>query len=156
VTISEREAAIADLHRPFVSRKGRIVAWVMGVGQALAFITCALLLPWSGVDQVGINDRIGLLVIAVFIGWGMSRFGGVLATPSKEGLVVRNLLITRTLTWREVEGLNFGVSDPWVTLNTEDGDPLAVMAIQRADGEPARSEAERLATLIEYHHTTAP
>jgi hypothetical protein len=142
---------LADLHRPFVSRRGRIAAWVMGIGQALAIGAWAILLPWSGPSPVGIWDRLGMVAVAAFIGWGMSRFGGVRATPSESGLRVRNLLITRDLRWSEIEDVNFSGADPWVTLATADGDPLAVMAIQRADGEPAQKEAERLATLVAYH-----
>ncbi|MBT0768906.1 PH domain-containing protein [Kineosporia sp. J2-2] len=153
--MSSRDQAVADLHRPFVSRRGRIMAWAGGIGQALALTACALLLPWSGPNVVGIKDRIGMLVVAAIIGWALSRFGGVRADPSAEGLVVRNLLITRNLSWAEIEGLHFSGGDPWVTLATADGDPVAVMAVQRADGEPARAEAERLATLIAYHHRSA-
>ncbi|GAB6904053.1 PH domain-containing protein [Kineosporia succinea] len=141
------EQALADLHRPFVSRRGRIVAWVMGVGQAVAFVACIL---WVGASW-GVYDKVGLLAVAAFIGWGMSRFGGVRATPSSTGLAVRNLLVTRQVTWAEIEDVNFGVSDPWVTLDTADGDPLAVMAVQRADGPGAQAEARRLATLVAYH-----
>jgi hypothetical protein len=150
-----REAAVADLHRPFVSRRGRIVAWFTGIGQAVALIACALLLPWSGPNGVAIWDRLGMLVVSAIVGWGVSRFGGVRAVPSDSGLVVRNLLITRDLTWPEIETMNFGFSEPWVTLGLTDGDQVAVMAIQRADGEPARAEARRLATLIEYHRRSA-
>ncbi len=151
MSVPSRETAIADLHRPFVSHRGRIVAWVAGIGQALALIACAVLLPWSGPNVVAIWDRLGLLIVAAIVGWGVSRFGRVRAVPAETGLVVRNLLITRDLTWPEVETLNFGGSEPWVTLGLTDGDQVPVMAIQRADGAPAKAEAERLATLIEYH-----
>ncbi len=144
--------SIAELHRPFVSRKGRIAAWVMGVGQALAIGAWALLLPWSGPDPVGIPDRLGMIAVSGFVAWGMYRFGGVRAIASEEGLAVRNVLLTRRLSWAEIENVNYAGSDPWVTLSTADGDPLAVMAIQRADGAPAQAEAERLATLVAYHH----
>ncbi|WP_285622218.1 PH domain-containing protein [Kineosporia sp. NBRC 101677] len=143
---------VAELHRPFVSRRGRLAAWVMGVGQALAIGAWALLLPWSGPDPVGIWDRLGMIGVAGFIGWGMSRFGGVRATPGPDGLTVRNILLTRKLSWSEIEDVHYAGSDPWVTLATADGDPVAVMAIQRADGAPAQAEAERLATLVAYHH----
>lgn len=147
----DRAELIAGLHRPFVSRRGRIAAWITGIGQALALIACAALLPWSGPNVVGLWDRGGLLVVAGLLGWALSRYGGVRADPTADGLVVRNILITRQLRWSEILGVRFG-DNPWVILDTEDGDPVAVMAVQRADGHGSRQEAERLATLVSYHH----
>ncbi|MCD5311421.1 PH domain-containing protein [Kineosporia babensis] len=149
---SDRTAA---LHRPFVSRKGRIAAWAMGIGQFLAIGAWALMLPWSGPTSVGLTDRLSMMGVAVFIGWGMSRFGGVRATPTEDGLKVRNILLTRTLSWSEIEDVHYSGSAPWVSLATTDGDPVAVMAIQRADGEPAQKEAERLARLVAHHHRSS-
>ena len=65
----------------------------------------------------------------------------VIATPSREGLTVRNLVLTRTLEWPEIIGIQFGGGEPWVSLDLLDGDTLAVMAIQKADGEVAGREA---------------
>ena len=62
---------------------------------------------------------------------------------------MRNLVLTRTLTWPEVVGIQFGGGEPWVTLDLEDGDTVAVMAIQKADGAVAGREASRLAALIQ-------
>jgi hypothetical protein len=43
---------------------------------------------------------------------------------------------------------------PWVTLELDDADELAVMAIQRADGQVARDEAMRLARIVDRHWKT--
>ena len=50
---------------------------------------------------------------------------------------MRNLFTTRTLSWREVVDVRFAGGDPWVTLALSDTDTLAVMAIQKADGDSA-------------------
>jgi hypothetical protein len=145
--VDEREA----LHAPFRSRRGRIVGWSAAAAQALALLIAAALLPWSGPDTVGLNDRAGFVVVAAVIGWGLVRLAEVSAHPSETGLVVRNVLLTRRLKWSEVVDLRFGPGDPWVLLDTRDGDTLAVMAIQRADGERAQQQARRLATLVAVH-----
>jgi hypothetical protein len=62
---------------------------------------------------------------------------------------VRNLVLTRTLEWAEVVGVQFGGGEPWVTLDLEDGDTVAVMAIQKADGDVSGREASRLAALVQ-------
>ena len=65
--------------------------------------------------------------------------------PDGAGLTVRNLMLTRTVTWDEVIEVRFPDGAPWVTLELDDGDELAVMAIQRADGQlgPRRGDAAR-------------
>jgi hypothetical protein len=148
--------ARAALHAPFRSRRGRAVTRVGAVAQAVVLVAAAAVLPWSGPAQVGWLDRVGFVVVAAVIGWFLLRLGGVAATPSETGLVVRNILLTRRLAWTEVLQVRFGPGDPWVTLEVADGDTLAVMAIQRADGEAGRLEAGRLATLVALHHPDRP
>jgi Bacterial PH domain len=141
----------AELHAPFRSRRGRLVGWVAAAGVSGAMLVTAVILPWSGPGGVGWYDRVGFLALAILLGWGLSRFALVGADPSETGLVVRNILLTRRLEWAEVLGIRYGTGDPWVSLDLSDGDTLAVMAIQRADGERATAEAGRLATLIALH-----
>ena len=57
----------------------------------------------------------------------------------------------RELAWAQVVAVRFGGGDPWVTLDLDDGEVLAVMAIQRADGARGEAEARRLATLVAAH-----
>ena len=65
------------------------------------------------------------------------------------GLTVRNLFTTRIIGWRSVVDVRFAGGDPWVTLELEDTDTLAVMAVQKADGAFGRAEASRLAALVQ-------
>jgi hypothetical protein len=141
----------ATLHAPFRSRRGRVVAWVAAAGQGAVLIAAAAVLPWTGPDAAGWPDRAGFAVVAALIGWGLVRLAEVGADPSESGLVVRNVLLTRRLDWAEILGIRFGGGAPWVLLDLSDGDTLAVMAIQRADGERAEREARRLATLMALH-----
>ena len=87
------------------------------------------------------------LAIAAFLG----RYASIRAVPDAAGLTVRNLMLTRRVTWDEVLEVRFPDGAPWVTLELDDTDELAVMAIQRADGQLARDEALRLARIVERH-----
>lgn len=147
-----RRSPIDDaVHAPFRAHRGRVVGWVAAIGQGVVLLGAAAILPWSGPKTVGLNDRLGFVVVAVLIGWGLHRLASVSAVPSETGLVVRNVLLTRQLEWAEILGIHFGSGDPWVLLDLSDGDTLAVMAIQRADGAQAAAEAGRLATLMALH-----
>jgi hypothetical protein len=115
----------------------------------LLFGVIALVMPAGAGGRWGTGDRLtffGLGVAVAFVAW---RYAAIVAVPSRSGLVVRNLVLTRTLEWAEVVGLQFGGGEPWVTLDLEDGDTVAVMAIQKADGPVAGREASRLAALVE-------
>ncbi|HEU4999268.1 MAG TPA: PH domain-containing protein [Lapillicoccus sp.] len=135
--------------RPFRSRRGRLVATVMAVLSLVVFVTVAVLLPsnaglttWQPADRALV---VGLGVIIALVCW---RYASIRAVPSLDGLVVRNLVVTRTVAWAQVIDVEFGDGAPWVTLELDDTDTLAVMAIQRADGPAAMAEAQRLATLV--------
>jgi hypothetical protein len=145
-----------QLHEPFRSRRGRLVGWIAAGGVSGALLLTAIVLPWSGPSAVGGFDRAGFVALAGFLFWGLSRFALVGADPSETGLVVRNLLLTRRLDWAEVVGIRYGSGDSWVVLDLSDGDTLAVMAIQRADGDRSTREASRLATLIALHTPRSP
>jgi PH (Pleckstrin Homology) domain-containing protein len=82
------------------------------------------------------------------------RFARLAAIPADDALVVRNLSGDRRLEWAEIVTVRFGGGEPWVTLDLADGETLAVMAIQRADGADAVAEARRLATLVDLHSRT--
>ena len=93
-------------------------------------------------------NRWAFVGFAVLAAWLLWRLGGVRATASDAGLLVRNILRTRRLAWAEVLGVHMGPSDPWVLLDLADGTSLPVMAIQRADGQRGMREAQRLADLV--------
>ena len=139
----------ADRFRPFVSGRGRVVATVMAVLALVVFGGLAVLLPanaglttWQG------GDRVLVALLGVLIALGCWRYAGIRAVPTPDGLLVRNLVVTRHVDWAQVVDVQFGGGAPWVTLELDDTDTLAVMAIQRADGEQADAEALRLATLV--------
>ena len=56
----------------------------------------------------------------------------------------------------EVVGVQFGGGEPWVSLDLDDGDTLAVMAIQKADGDVSGREASRLAALVQAFGESRP
>ncbi len=147
----ERPAGRTDLYRPFVSRRGRRMALGVGVAQLLVLTVVALTLPtlFSWADKI---EMIGFGLLVAFVLW---RFASVRAVPSTSGLVVRNLVRTTRLEWPQIVAVRLGGGAPWVSLDLDDLETFAVMAIQRADGEFGQAEASRLATLIAVNSRTA-
>jgi hypothetical protein len=127
------------------------------VASVVLFALIALLLP--GLDAGGqwrVGDRLFFAGVGLSIGALLWRYATIRAVPTREGLTIRNLLTTRTIAWQAVVDLRFSGGDPWVTLELDDTDTVAVMAVQKADGPFGRAEASRLAALIQALGPSAP
>ena len=144
---------MSDPYAPFVPHRGRTVAIGFGVVSVLVFAVLALVVPTTGLRGWSTLDSVLLLTFGLLIGAAMWRFAALRAVPSPTGLVVRNVLLTRTVTWDEVSRVRFAGGDPWVVLDLADGEQLAVMAVQKSDGPLARSEGSRLAALVQAGRT---
>jgi hypothetical protein len=142
-------SGLADPYAVLRPRRGRAVAIGFGIGSLVLFAGVALLMQRAGVRAWGLTDSVLMFGVGVLIALMMWRFAALRAVPSPSGLEVRNVLLTRRITWDEVEAVRFSGGDPWVLLDLTDGDQLAVMAVQRADGPYGRAEASRLAALVE-------
>ncbi len=139
---------MSAVREPFRPQRGRLVAIGFAVVAVLVFGVVAMAMP--GDKQGGnwkLGDRLMLLGLGVAIAALLIRYARIVATPTETGLRVRNLFLTRTIPWSEIEAIRFGGGEPWVTLDLTDGDSIAVMAIQRADGPRGVDEAQRLADL---------
>jgi hypothetical protein len=142
------------LHEPFRPVRGRRVAIVAGIAQAVVLGYVAVAMSSTGPVAAHWWDRLGMVLVGAAIGAMLWRFARLAAFPDDAGLVVRNLSADRRLAWAEIVHVRFGDGDPWVTLDLADGETIAVMAVQRADGPRARPEARRLATLVALHSRT--
>jgi hypothetical protein len=140
-----------DLHAPLRPRRSRVVA--LGVA-GFELVMFGVLIVALG-DGLGWIDRFGFVALALALAWFLWRLASVAAIPSEQGLTVRNLLLTRHLSWPQIVSVRFGGGNPWVLLDLDDGETLPVMGVQRSDGPRAVVEATRLATLVELHSATA-
>lgn len=146
-----RRPALDDVFRP---RAARLVTGTLAVVVALATVLLIVLLTTTGVEGWSTADLSGIALVGLAIVWFLWRQATVAATPTAEGLRVRNLATTRTVAWGQIVWVRFGEGRPWVQLDLDDGDTLAVMGVQRSDGERARREAKRLSTLVAVRQRT--
>lgn len=135
----------ASRFRTFRGRFGTPTAYGLALLSVGGCTFVALASTGQGADTA---NRIAIIVFGLLGGVIAWRFGAVRAIPDPTGLTVVNYATSRRLAWAEIVTVRFGPNDPWVHLDLADGDVLAVMGIQRADGEHAMSEARRLVALI--------
>ena len=143
--------ALDDVFRP---RFARLVTGTLAAVVAAATVLLIVLLSATGIEGWSPADLTGIGLVGLAIVWFLWRQATVTATPTAAGLRVRNLASTRTVAWAEIVWVRFGEGRPWVQLDLDDGDTLAVMGVQRSDGERARREARRLATLVAARQRT--
>ncbi len=144
--------AAAEPDAPFRPRRGRVLPLVMAA-VALGICLVSAVLLGQG-REWGPADQLALVGFGTAIAAFLLRYASIRAVPDAEGLTVRNLVVTRRVPWGEVADVRFDDGAPWVTIDLSDDDELAVMAIQRADGETARSEARRLGSLVARHRAS--
>lgn len=133
----------------FRPRRGRVLPLVMAGVAVVVCTVVAIGMGAGGAWQVG--DQLALVGLGLALAAFLGRYASIKAVPGPTGLTVRNLMLTRTITWDEIIEVRFPDGAPWVTLELDDGDELAVMAVQRADGQVAREEALRLARIVDRH-----
>jgi hypothetical protein len=139
------------LDAPFRPRRGRVLPLVMAAG---ALVVCAAVaLGMGGAGGWRAGDQLALVGFGAALAAFLLRYASIRAVPDDDGLTVRNLLLTRRIRWGEVVEVRFPEGAPWVTLELDDTDEVAVMAIQRADGDLAHAEARRLAGLVARHRS---
>lgn len=143
------------LYAPFRPRYARVVVLALAVVVVVLAAALIVALPGFAPDDDPLGDQLGVALVALGIVWFCWRQARVSALVDEHGIVVRNLVLSRRLEWAEVVLVRFGQGRPWVQLDLADGDTLAVMGVQRADGAFAVREAERLATLVALHSRTS-
>jgi len=141
---------VATSYRTFRPRAARVVTFVLA---AVVLVLTGLLMVMM--PSLSPLDQVGFALVALLIVWFCWRQASVQVRVDADGVTVRNLIYTRRLEWAEIVSVRFGSGRPWVQLDLADGDTLAVMGIQRADGAYADAEARRLSTLVAQHTATS-
>ena len=144
-TTDETEQDPFAVFRP---KRGRLVAITLAFAAVVIFTFIGVFINASRIHDFQVSDR----VLLASIGWILAalfwRYATIRAVPTREGLTVRNLFTTTRVTWPQVVAMQFGGGMPWPTLELNDTETLAVMAIQRSDGPRSVEEARRLYALV--------
>ncbi len=129
----------------------------MAVLSIIVFVVVAIFAPtYEGVSPaITVLNRIALVGVGVVMAGFLWRYAVIRAVPTPHGLTVVNLFRTYELEWAQILNVGFSGGTAWAILELSDTEELAVMAIQRADGDRARQEASRLAALIQHHQNLA-
>lgn len=142
-----------DPYQTFRPVRGAWVAGICAVASVVIFTLVAIFSPsYAGASEaMSLLNRVAIFLLGLAIAAFLSRYVVLRAEPSSRGLKVVNLFRTYEVSWSQILNVGFTGESAWAMLELTDTENLAVMAIQRSDGDRAAREASRLAALVEHH-----
>lgn len=120
-------------------RRLRVVCCLVAGLVLVAFAVLALLLPKGQSESAsfGAVDQVAFFVIGCLVAAVPLAFTRVRVAADGRGVWVRNGLGEKFLPWEVVVGVSFVPGAPWATLELQDDESVALLAVQSNDGEHA-------------------
>jgi len=134
-----------------VPRRMRLICAVTAAVVVAVMVVVGLLLrpaSSSDVPSFTTSDQVALIVLGLVIGGGILALGRPRVDADLTGVRVRNILASHRLSWELVRAVRFERGSAWATLLLANGDELALLAVQAADGEHAVAAVEGLRALV--------
>jgi hypothetical protein len=114
------------------------------------FAVVAYLLPRgsSGGEQFGVADQVAFFLIGVVLSAVVLQFTRVRVTADERGVRVRNYVGEKFVPWQVVAGVRMDDGSPWASLDLQDDDTIALLAVQANDGAWAVDAVVALRALL--------
>jgi hypothetical protein len=148
------EPGDAGGRRVFRPLRARLVVYPVAALVLAAMVSGAVVLPVQGSMGFAVADRVALVGLGLVIAYALHRLADTRAVATDAGLEVVNIVRRTQLEWAQVVDVRLSRDDPWVLLDISDGETLAVMGIQKADGERGLEQARELARMVAEHTRT--
>ncbi len=132
----------------FRARRARMVIYPSAAIVLAAFAGGAVLVPSEGPSGWGLGSRLALVAVALAGVYFLHRLAAVRVVADDAGVTVVNIVHSRRVEWAEVVGVRLLRDDPWMMLDLSDGQALAAMGVQKADGAYAQEQAAQFARMV--------
>ena len=139
----------------FRPRRARLVIYPCVAVVLIALVGGAVLAPSEGASGWGLGSRLALVAVAVAVAYFLHRLADVRVIADEAGVSVVNIVHSRRLEWAEVVGVRLLRDDAWMMLDLSDGESMAAMGVQKADGAYAQEQAGRFARMVAERTRTA-
>jgi hypothetical protein len=133
-----------------VPRRMRQACAVLAAVVVAVMAVVALVLKSSSTGTVRFqtSDQVAMLGIGLAIGAGILFLGRSRVDADGSGVRLRNILGGRELPWSVIRAVRFDRKSAWASLLLQNGDEVAVLALQAVDGERAAEAVEGLRRLL--------
>jgi Bacterial PH domain len=131
-------------------RRLLVVCRVAGGVLLAVFAVVAYLLPRgsAGGGQFGVADQIAFFLIGVLLSGVVLQFTRVRVVADGSGVRVRNYVGEKFVPWQVVAGVRMDESSSWASLDLQDDDTIALLAVQANDGARAVEAVVALRALL--------
>jgi hypothetical protein len=131
-------------------RRLLVVCRIAGVVLLVVFGVLAVLLRrgTAGGEQFGVGDQIAFFGIGVLLAGAVLQFTRARVVADERGLQIRNYVGERVIPWQVVAGVRLDDGSPWASLDLQDDDTIALLAVQANDGVHAVEAVLELRRLL--------
>ncbi|GIH17303.1 PH domain-containing protein [Rugosimonospora africana] len=139
-------------------RKATVIARVMAAAVVVIFTAVGVGLHGktdSGTGVFQTSDQVALIGLGVLAAAGILMMTRPRVEADAQGIRVRNLMGGYDLSWDLVRSIEFGRGAPWASLELQDDNVIAVMAVQAADKAYALGAVRALRSLLAAHQSAA-
>ncbi len=119
------------LYRP---KRVRVVCAVAALAVVLMFTVIGVSLTGAGFRA---SDQWAMIILGVLFGLGIMTIARPTVQADAESIKVKNIIGGYDLPWHVVRKIRFDRGQPWVYLDLEDDDTVAVIAVQAVDKDRA-------------------
>jgi hypothetical protein len=148
-------AATAVAARP---RKATRVARILAVVLVAIFTTIATALHGATDSGKGVfqtSDQVAMIGLGLLGALGILAFTRPRVRADERGIHIRNVIGGYDLPWEVVRSITFRKGAPWASVELQDDDVVALMAVQAADKAEAVATVRALRALLAAHRATA-
>ena len=126
------------------------VCWAVAAVVMVVFISVALALGavTSGPEKWRLPDQIAMVTLGALIATPVLGFTRSRVRADQHGVRIRNVLGDKLVPWQVVRGVRMDDGASWATLDLQDDDTVALLAIQSNDGERAVDAVLALRALL--------
>jgi hypothetical protein len=131
-------------------RRLLLVCRLAGALLLVVFGVVAYLLPRgsAGGQQFGVADQLAFFGIGLLLAWAVLQFTRVRVVADERGVRVRNYVGEKHVPWQVVAGVRLDDGSPWASLDLQDDDTIALLAVQANDGARAVDAVVELRRLL--------
>ena len=131
--------------------KVRRVCWVLAPVVVVLFTVLGVLLSGSaseGDAPFQTSDRVAMVVLGLFVAAAVLLFTRPKVIADSTHIKITNVIGGYDLPWAVVRAVRFDRGNPWVSLELQDDDVVAVMAVQATDKDHALASVRTLRALL--------
>lgn len=136
-------------------RRLTVVCRLSALALLAVFGVLAVLLPRgaAGGQVFALADQLAFFGLGVLLAAAVLAFTRLRVEADAAGVRVRGYLGERTLPWAVVAAVRLDPGAPWASLELQDDDTVALLAVQTADGERAVEAVLALRRLLAASRT---